>query len=107
MGAGGDTDLALCAVDAGMGTGRFSALKLIHLIPKSRLTEEHIIRRLEGFAAAEEILGKAHGSESTSREPAWAERIRFLWQYVRSTGLKRKILVTSRKARRQTRQLLS
>jgi glycosyltransferase involved in cell wall biosynthesis len=106
LGAGGDGDLAWCAVDAGMGTGRFSALKLTHLIPKGRLTEEYIIRLYEGFAAADEILRKVRSSGAPSPEPAWVENIRFLWNYVRSTGIRRKILVVSRKAQRKTRQLL-
>jgi hypothetical protein len=39
--SGEDSDLAWCAIDTGMGTGRFCSLKLTHLISKGNLTEEH------------------------------------------------------------------
>lgn len=35
-----DTDLAYTACDVGLGTGLFKALKLAHLIPANRLTQE-------------------------------------------------------------------
>jgi hypothetical protein len=46
----GDMNLALCAIDLGMGTGKTPRLHLTHLIPSSRLTLDYLIRQAEGDA---------------------------------------------------------
>jgi glycosyltransferase involved in cell wall biosynthesis len=48
----GDADLAHCAMDIGLGTGRFTCLHLTHLIPASRLTLDYLLRHAEGDAAS-------------------------------------------------------
>lgn len=48
----GDADLAHCALDVGLGTGRFARLHLTHLIPASRLTLDYLLRHAEGDAAS-------------------------------------------------------
>jgi glycosyltransferase involved in cell wall biosynthesis len=48
----GDADLAHCAMDIGLGTGRFTGLSLTHLIPASRLTLDYLLRHAEGDAAS-------------------------------------------------------
>lgn len=48
--SGGDTDLAMCACDVGLGMGLFTSLKLIHLISAFRLTEDYLVRLVEGIA---------------------------------------------------------
>jgi glycosyltransferase involved in cell wall biosynthesis len=53
----GDTDLALCAHDLGLGTGLFKALELTHLIPAGRLEEAYLLRLAE-FARYSEVLLK-------------------------------------------------
>ncbi len=47
LGGGGDTDMALCGFDLGLGAGRFPELELTHLIPARRVTLEY----LEGIHA--------------------------------------------------------
>jgi glycosyltransferase involved in cell wall biosynthesis len=46
----GDNDLAACACDLSMGVGLFASLKLTHLIPPNRLTEDYLVRLAEGTA---------------------------------------------------------
>ena len=48
----GDVDLAHCALDIGLGTGKSSRLQLTHLIPASRLTLDYFVRHAEGDAAS-------------------------------------------------------
>jgi hypothetical protein len=48
----GDMNLALCAIDIGLGTGKFARLRLTHLIPSSRLTLDYFVRHAEGDAAS-------------------------------------------------------
>jgi glycosyltransferase involved in cell wall biosynthesis len=54
--SGGDSDLANCACDIGLGMGLFTALKLTHLIPAVRLTEDYLARLLEGLAYSSIVL---------------------------------------------------
>jgi len=46
----GDMNLAQCAIDIGLGTGKFARLHLTHLIPSSRLTLDYFVRHAEGDA---------------------------------------------------------
>ena len=46
----GDMNLALCAIDIGLGAGKSSHLNLKHLIPSSRLTLDYFLRHAEGDA---------------------------------------------------------
>ena len=54
--SGGDSDLAICACDVGLGMGLFTALKLTHLIPAGRLTEDYLVRLVEGLAYSGVVL---------------------------------------------------
>ncbi len=54
----GDSDLALTACDIGLGTGRFTSLKMKHIIPEFRCQEEYIIRLAEGLAFSGILLAK-------------------------------------------------
>jgi glycosyltransferase involved in cell wall biosynthesis len=107
MGSGGDSDLAWCAVDLGLGTGRFIALKMAHLIPQSRLTADYIIRLYAGFAAANEILSAIRKEDKNGRTSPWAQRLRFAFNFLKSKGIQRRILLASEKARKETRRLLT
>jgi glycosyltransferase involved in cell wall biosynthesis len=52
LGGYGDMDLNQCAMDIGLGTGRFAQLTLTHLIPAARLSLEYFVRHAEGDAAS-------------------------------------------------------
>lgn len=56
----GDTDLGLTACDLGLGYGVFAELRMIHLIPKERLTEEYLLRLEEGIAFSSTLLQVKH-----------------------------------------------
>jgi hypothetical protein len=107
LGAGGDSDLAECAVDAGLGTGRFTALKLIHLIPKWRLTTDYIVGLYAGFAASHEILSFLRPKPGFSSPRGWEAEVRFFFNYLRSSGIRKKILRASHKGRKEAQQLIS
>jgi len=59
--SGGDNDLAACACDVGLGVGLVSALKLTHLIPPVRLTEDYLARLAEGIAYSSILLDRERG----------------------------------------------
>ncbi len=52
----GDTDLAFCSLDLGLGNGRFKDLKLTHLIPKERTSDEGLLNLIERTAYSFIIL---------------------------------------------------
>ena len=52
LSSGGDSDLSLTSYDCNYGTGLFPSLRLTHLIPVKRLTEEYLLRlKREGGAS--------------------------------------------------------
>jgi hypothetical protein len=54
--SGGDNDLAACAIDLGLACGVIASLHLKHLIPPERLTEEYLLRLIEGVSYSGVIL---------------------------------------------------
>jgi glycosyltransferase involved in cell wall biosynthesis len=50
---GGDTDIAYTGLDSGLGMGVFTSLRITHLTPKSRCTEEYLLRNYEAHAYSE------------------------------------------------------
>jgi hypothetical protein len=54
--SGGDNDLAACALDVGLACGVMSSLRLTHIIPDERLTEDYLLRLIEGVAYSSVIL---------------------------------------------------
>lgn len=60
--SGGDSDLAICACDVGLGMGLFTSLKLTHLIPQARLTEDYLVKLVEGLACSSVLLQSLRSS---------------------------------------------
>ena len=60
LGGGGDTDLALCGQELGLGTGRFPELELIHLIPAQRLTLEYLEGIHAGFGYSGVVMSRIY-----------------------------------------------
>ena len=107
LSSGGDSDLAECAVDAGLGTGRFTALKLLHLIPKGRLTADYIVRLYAGLAASHELLSFLRPKPGVLSPQSWEGEVRFLFNYLKARGMQKKILWAAHQARKQARRLIS
>jgi hypothetical protein len=75
--SGGDNDLAACAIDVGLACGVMSSLRLTHIIPSERLTEDYLLRLIEGVAYSSVILRSLRpqtrgggASKSTARKAA-------------------------------------
>lgn len=64
--SGGDSDMAICACDVGLGMGMFTSLKLTHLIPAERLTEDYLVRLVEGLAYSSVVLDSFRRSSSAN-----------------------------------------
>lgn len=59
--SGGDDDMARTAYSMGLGTGLFPELKLMHLIPPIRLSEDYLLRLVEGQSYSGVIVEHLHG----------------------------------------------
>jgi glycosyltransferase involved in cell wall biosynthesis len=51
-----DIDMAFMACDMGLGIGRFASLRLVHLIPQQRLTNDYLFRLMERISYSETIV---------------------------------------------------
>jgi glycosyltransferase involved in cell wall biosynthesis len=51
-----DGDMAFTACDMGLGIARFPSLRLVHLIPRQRLTDDYLFRLIEGISYSDTIL---------------------------------------------------
>jgi glycosyltransferase involved in cell wall biosynthesis len=71
LGAGGDSDMALCSLAFNLGTGRFPELELAHLIPARRLTLEYLEGIHEGFGYCGVVLAAIH--DKAARGPSQAK----------------------------------
>ena len=54
--SGGDTELCYVVCSLGLGMGLFPQLKLLHLIPQSRLTDDYMIKISHGLTATNLLL---------------------------------------------------
>lgn len=58
-----DFDLALSALDIGLGLGQFCRLKLTHLIPAARLQEGYLLNLVTGIVYSRTLLDAIRGVE--------------------------------------------
>jgi glycosyltransferase involved in cell wall biosynthesis len=56
LSSGGDTEICFVACNIGLGVGIFPELKLIHLIPKERVSEDYLIRLAEGLGTSGDLV---------------------------------------------------
>ena len=102
----GDTDMAFCAVDLGMGTGRFARLRLTHLIPKERLTLEYVTRLRAETVASWMLLNWFRGTPGLRPRPFWKEAPGLIWFLLRASAVDRSVRLATRKAQKEARLLL-
>jgi glycosyltransferase involved in cell wall biosynthesis len=74
----GDTDIVLTAADLKLGWGIFPQLKLTHLIPAERLTEDYVARLIEAMATSYAMLLISRGQAPPALNSIWYERLRWL-----------------------------
>jgi glycosyltransferase involved in cell wall biosynthesis len=106
LGSHDDVDLILCAIDLGMGVGRFQSLKLTHLISPRRVSEDYIVRVASECAASGLVLSSVRNSESHIPEPRWVTLARLCWRLLRADSFERRVLLATRRAQTRARRLL-
>jgi glycosyltransferase involved in cell wall biosynthesis len=103
--SGGDNDLAACACDLGLGVGLIAALKLTHLIPPERVTEQYLVRLMEGIYCSGVVLAYLRSSktELASYRIRWREYLRAL----AIKGVHRKMQFAHLRGRRHGLQIVA
>jgi glycosyltransferase involved in cell wall biosynthesis len=95
-----DTDMALSALDIGLGIGKFTRLKLTHIIPASRLTEEYLLKILKGIVYSMKIMHYLRDVPEVPDVLSWRRRLRnFLYNTLIMTPLERKCMLATREAK--------
>ena len=73
-----DMELAHCALDLGLGTGKSTRLRLTHLIPVARLTLDYFVRQAEGDAASLMLFRAIRGLPIEKPKPkTWISSLRW------------------------------
>jgi glycosyltransferase involved in cell wall biosynthesis len=103
--SGGDVDLASCACDIGLGVGLFAALKLEHLIPADRLTEEYLLRLTEGIGYSGVILDSFRPSSSPAS--GWSRKVADLLRYLRMDAREKRVSRATKKGQARARKDLA
>lgn len=91
---GEDIDIAYSSCDLGLGKGVFKELKLIHLIPASRLEEPYILKLAEGSAYSDYMLRyyRDESDKMKKDKKNILDRLR-LWRYLSSLSQTRRRIV--------------
>ena len=104
--SGGDNDLAACACDIGLGVGLIASLKLTHLIPPERLTEDYLTRLAEGIYYSGALVDHVRGVKPAVR-PVLGARVADFLRIMRLKRPHRGILMAAFRGRDRARQELS
>lgn len=69
----GDDEFSWVACEMGLGKGIFDALEVLHLIGRSRVQREYMLRLAEGHSYSKALLFHLHGVRvpRTSERPSW------------------------------------
>ena len=95
-----DTDMALSAIDIGLGIGKFARLKVTHIIPASRLTEEYLLKILKGIVYSMKIMHYLRGVPEVEEVLSWRRKIRvLLYNTFIMKPLERKCMLATKEAK--------
>lgn len=100
----GDIDLALTAIDLGLGIGMFERLRLTHLIPAGRLEENYLLNLAESMAFSAILLHSFR--QRLPARPPLARRIYELGRLPFMDARSRRFEQARRQGARQAREFL-
>jgi hypothetical protein len=96
--SGGDVEISYVANHLGYGTGVFPELRLLHLIPKERLSRSYLLKVCEGTAISNRLL--AYKWEG--REPVRTSKIRYWLSFLKTLlllhGIERQVYLADQRA---------
>jgi len=105
LGSSEDTDMAMLACALGWERGVFRSLRLRHLIPPERLTEDYLLRLTEGILFSSFIVKQLHGIPAVPpRIDAWWH-VKYFCDLATKLGRKRRFYKAAKSAQRKARKL--
>jgi len=81
---GEDLDMVYTASQLGLGWATFPTLKIKHLIPAERLSQDYLLRLTEGYAASNVLLAAKHQLPMPTIPPWWRILLKSVEIFVRS-----------------------
>ena len=102
-----DTDMALCSLDIGLGTGLFRKLQVTHLIPSRRLEHSYLLKLAEEMHASCIIFMRIRGMEAVQRSRIHRVAKVFLWWYrwLRAGWFAKQFLLAERRGKERGRSV--
>lgn len=105
--SGGDQDIVWVALRLGYGAARFPSLRLTHVIPNSRLTEDYMIRLHAGFAYSAVLLCAHREQTGMVNRPRRRVLIKqYAKAYLQPSRFKRKLALAELRARKAAHDFL-
>ena len=101
-----DLDLARCVRALDLGMGVFAALKLSHLIPARRLTEEYLLRLAEAAEFSNSLLAWLDSPDKAPPRVPLKKRVRLMYDSIRKFGRKRRFHWAQRRGVRAFHQIV-
>lgn len=97
----GDLDIVFTACDIGLGKALFHELRLTHLIPRKRLSEEFILGNAEGNHYSATLQNFLVDGDIPGRRPTAIQRLGRLYRLARMTPLQRRQALAAERGERQ------
>jgi glycosyltransferase involved in cell wall biosynthesis len=105
LGSSGDTDLAMLACGLGWHRGVFKSLRVRHLIPPHRVTEDYLVRLVEGIHFSSFVVQLLHQINSVPPPiNAWWH-LKYGCDLAIKHGRQRRFFVAAKNAQRRSRRL--
>ena len=92
LSGGEDFDLLHTACEMGLGKGIFASLRLTHVFPAHRLTEDFLVRITEGNARTGLLLKGLLEPDAFLPRLTWPAKIRLFMESLRKSRLDRRLL---------------
>jgi glycosyltransferase involved in cell wall biosynthesis len=89
---GGDTDIAYTGLEMGLGMGVFATLRITHLTPASRCTEEYLLKNYEAHAYSEVLHHWVEHGTIPKQRTDLRGRLGFLARRILGNPLERKMI---------------
>lgn len=104
LSGGEDFDLLHTACEMGMGKGIFASLRLTHIFPAHRLTEDFLVRITEGNARTGALLRGLLEPGAFLPRLTWPAKIRLFMESLRRSPIEQKLLWAEAKGRERGAQ---
>jgi len=107
LAAGEDEELSLLAFDNGMQVGTFTALKITHLIPRTRICEDYLLRAAEGAKYGMCIIQYKIKGRLPHYPFSLGGAVHFIGSLLRSRGFERRMHLASLRGALRARRAIA